>query len=36
VASGNGARPNGNFLAVTGTAPITFAVFAAKTAAAWN
>jgi len=36
VASGNGARPNGDILAVTGTAPITFAVFAAKTAAAWN
>jgi hypothetical protein len=36
VASGNGARQNGDILTVTGTAPITFAEFAAKTAAAWN
>jgi uncharacterized protein YbjT (DUF2867 family) len=36
VASGNGARPNGDVLAVTGTAPITFAEFAAKTAPAWK
>jgi len=36
VASGNGARPNGDVLQVTGTAPVTFAEFAAKTAPAWK
>lgn len=36
VASGNGARPNGDVLEVTGTAPVTFAEFAAKTAPAWK
>jgi uncharacterized protein YbjT (DUF2867 family) len=36
VASGNGARPNGDVFAATGTAPITFAEFAAKTAPAWK
>jgi uncharacterized protein YbjT (DUF2867 family) len=36
VASGNGARPNGDVLEVTGTAPVTFAEFAARTAPAWK
>ena len=36
LASGNGARPNGDVLAVTGTAPVTFAEFAAKAAPAWK
>jgi uncharacterized protein YbjT (DUF2867 family) len=36
VASGNGARPNGDVLAITGTTPITFAEFAAKTAPSWK
>jgi uncharacterized protein YbjT (DUF2867 family) len=36
LASGNGARPNGDVLDVTGTAPVTFAEFAAKTAPAWK
>jgi hypothetical protein len=36
IASGNGARPNGDVLEVTGTAPVTFAEFAAKTAPAWK
>jgi uncharacterized protein YbjT (DUF2867 family) len=36
VASGNGARPNSDVLEVTGTAPVTFAEFAAKTAPAWK
>jgi uncharacterized protein YbjT (DUF2867 family) len=36
VASGNGARPNGDVLEVTGTAPVTFAEFAAKTVPAWK
>jgi uncharacterized protein YbjT (DUF2867 family) len=36
VASGNGARPNGDVLTITGTAPITFAEFAAKTAPSWK
>jgi uncharacterized protein YbjT (DUF2867 family) len=36
VASGNGARPNSDVLKVTGTAPITFAEFAARTAPAWK
>ena len=36
LASGNGARPNSDVLDVTGTAPLTFAEFAAKTAPAWK
>jgi uncharacterized protein YbjT (DUF2867 family) len=36
LASGNGARPNGDVLAVTGTVPVTFAEFAAKAAPAWK
>jgi uncharacterized protein YbjT (DUF2867 family) len=36
VASGNGARPNSDVLDVTGTAPVTFAEFAATTAPAWK
>jgi uncharacterized protein YbjT (DUF2867 family) len=36
VASGNGARPNSDVLEVTGTAPVTFAEFAARTAPAWK
>jgi uncharacterized protein YbjT (DUF2867 family) len=36
VASGNGARPNSDVLDITGTAPVTFAEFAAKTAPAWK
>jgi uncharacterized protein YbjT (DUF2867 family) len=36
VASGNGARPNSDILDVTGTAPVTFAEFAAKTAPVWK
>jgi uncharacterized protein YbjT (DUF2867 family) len=36
VASGNGARPNSDVLQVTGTAPVTFAEFAARTAPAWK
>jgi uncharacterized protein YbjT (DUF2867 family) len=36
VASGHGARPNGDVLEVTGTAPVTFAEFAARTAPAWK
>jgi uncharacterized protein YbjT (DUF2867 family) len=36
VASGNGARPNGDVRDVTGTAPVTFAEFAARTAPAWK
>jgi hypothetical protein len=36
VASGNGSRPNGDVLTITGTAPITFAEFAAKTAPSWK
>jgi uncharacterized protein YbjT (DUF2867 family) len=36
VASGNGARPNSDVLKVTGTPPITFAEFAARTAQAWK
>ena len=36
VASGNGARPNSDVLEVTGTAPLTFAEFAARTAPAWK
>ena len=36
VASGNGARPNSDVLEVAGTAPVTFAEFAARTAPAWK
>jgi uncharacterized protein YbjT (DUF2867 family) len=36
LASGNGARPNSDVLDVAGTAPVTFAGFAAKTAPAWK
>jgi uncharacterized protein YbjT (DUF2867 family) len=36
LASGNGARPNGDVLEVTGTAPLTFAEFTVKTAQAWK
>ena len=36
VASGYGARPNSDVLKVIGTAPITFAEFAARTAPAWK
>jgi uncharacterized protein YbjT (DUF2867 family) len=36
VANGGGARPNSDVLDVTGTAPVTFAEFAAKTAPAWK
>ena len=36
LAGGNGARPNDDVLDVTGTAPVTFAGFAAKTAPAWK
>jgi uncharacterized protein YbjT (DUF2867 family) len=36
LASGNGARPNSDVLDVTGTAPVTFAAFAAKTSPAWK
>jgi uncharacterized protein YbjT (DUF2867 family) len=36
LASGNGARPNSDVLDVTGTAPVTFVEFAAKTAPAWK
>jgi uncharacterized protein YbjT (DUF2867 family) len=36
LASGNGARPNSDVLDITGTAPGTFAEFAAKTAPAWK
>jgi uncharacterized protein YbjT (DUF2867 family) len=36
LASGNGARPNSDVLDVTGTAPVTFAEFAAMTAPAWK
>jgi hypothetical protein len=36
VASGNGAHPNSDVLDVTGTAPVTFAEFAARTAQAWK
>jgi uncharacterized protein YbjT (DUF2867 family) len=36
VASGHGARPNGDVLEVTGTAPVTFAEFAARAAPAWK
>jgi uncharacterized protein YbjT (DUF2867 family) len=36
VASGNGACPNSDVLEVTGTPPVTFAEFAARTAPAWK
>ena len=36
IASGRGARPNGDVLAATGAAPVSFADFAAKTAPAWK
>ena len=36
LASGNGARPTGDVLEVTGTPPATFAEFAARTAPAWK
>jgi uncharacterized protein YbjT (DUF2867 family) len=36
LASGNGARPNSDVRDITGTAPVTFAEFAAKTAPAWK
>ena len=36
MASGNGARPNGDVRDVTGEAPVTFAEFAAATASAWK
>jgi uncharacterized protein YbjT (DUF2867 family) len=36
IASGHGARPNGDVLAATGTQPSSFADFAAETAPAWK
>jgi uncharacterized protein YbjT (DUF2867 family) len=36
IASGRGSRPNGDVLAATGTAPVSFADFAAQTAPAWK
>jgi uncharacterized protein YbjT (DUF2867 family) len=36
VASGHGAQPNGDVLAATGAAPVSFADFAAKAAPAWK
>jgi hypothetical protein len=36
LASGKGARPYSDILDVTGTAPVTFAEFAANTAPAWK
>jgi uncharacterized protein YbjT (DUF2867 family) len=36
IASGLGSQPNGDVLAATGAAPISFAEFAAKTAPAWK
>jgi uncharacterized protein YbjT (DUF2867 family) len=36
VASGRGSQPNGDVLAATGAAPISFADFASKTAPAWK
>jgi uncharacterized protein YbjT (DUF2867 family) len=36
MAGGDGARPNSDVLDVTGTRPVTFAEFAAKTASAWK
>jgi uncharacterized protein YbjT (DUF2867 family) len=36
IASGRGSQPNGDVFAATGTAPASFADFAATTAAAWK
>jgi uncharacterized protein YbjT (DUF2867 family) len=36
MANGRGAQPNGDVLAATGAAPVSFADFAAKTAPAWK
>jgi uncharacterized protein YbjT (DUF2867 family) len=36
IASGRGAQPNGDVLAATGAAPVSFADFAAKAAPAWK
>jgi uncharacterized protein YbjT (DUF2867 family) len=36
IASGRGSQPNGDVLAATGAAPISFADFASKTAPAWK
>ena len=36
IASARGSQPNGDVLAVTGAAPISFADFASKTAPAWK
>jgi uncharacterized protein YbjT (DUF2867 family) len=36
LASGRGARPNGDVLAATGAAPVSFADFAARTTPAWK
>ena len=36
IASGRGSQPNGDVLAATGVAPVSFADFAAKTAPAWK
>jgi hypothetical protein len=36
IASGHGSQPNGDVLAATGAVPISFADFAADTAAAWK
>jgi uncharacterized protein YbjT (DUF2867 family) len=36
IASGRGSQPNGDVLAATGAAPVSFADFAAETAAAWK
>jgi uncharacterized protein YbjT (DUF2867 family) len=36
IASGRGSRPNGDVLAATGAAPVSFADFAANTAPAWK
>src|SRR5580693_6562103 len=36
IAGGRGARPNGDVLAATGAAPVSFADFAAKTTPAWK
>ena len=36
IASGRGSQPNGDVLAATGAAPVSFADFAAETAPAWK
>jgi len=36
IASGRGSQPNGDVLAATGAAPISFAAFVSKTAPAWK